>query len=137
MSIHLILTFELEVPGCPKGYLGPGGLHEYKSFENCTGGATGYIDHKVLGLKHLYAHPTFQTIYKTGAFDPEGLFGTLNSIVQVFIGVQCGTTLLIYKNHKERLVRWAIWGTALGLIAGGLCGFSKDDGAIPINKNLW
>jgi hypothetical protein len=25
----------------------------------------------------------------------------------------------------------------LGSIGGGLCGFSKEDGVIPVNKNLW
>ena len=50
--IHCLLTFFLPVPGCPTGYLGPGGLHMDKQYSgSCIGGATGYIDRYILG-KH-------------------------------------------------------------------------------------
>lgn len=41
-----------------RGYLGPGGLHEDKKYENCTGGAAGYIDREVFGNDHIYNSPT-------------------------------------------------------------------------------
>lgn len=63
--------------------------------------------------------------------------GCLPTIFHVFLGVQAGTTLLIYKNHRERLIRWLSWAVITGAIGGGLCGFSKEDGLIPVNKNLW
>ena len=47
---------------CLSGYIGPGGLHESKLHENCTGGAAGYIDRVVLGEKHLYGNPTPKVI---------------------------------------------------------------------------
>lgn len=140
-----------------RGYLGPGGLHDGAFYANCTGGATGYIDKTILGLRHLYQTPTATIIYRSEPFDPEGVFGTLfwnssifstpnhftfisgtlNSIVQVFIGVQAGTTLLIFKSHASRLTRWLLWAILTGVVGGVLCGFSKEDGVIPLNKNLW
>lgn len=63
--------------------------------------------------------------------------GCLTSIIQVFFGVQAGVTMLVYKEHKGRLVRWAAWAITTGLIGGALCEFKKEGGFIPINKNLW
>lgn len=62
--------------GFLRGYLGPGGIHEDGKYENCTGGAAGYIDKQILGLNHMYKYPTSYTIYGGVAFDPEGIFGT-------------------------------------------------------------
>lgn len=59
------------------------------------------------------------------------------SIVQVFIGVQAGSTLLTYKSHKDRLIRWSLWAVFTGIVGGILCNFSKEEGVIPVNKNLW
>lgn len=62
----------MEVPGCGRGYLGPGGLHDYGQYYNCTGGVAGYIDRKLFG-EHMYKHPTCQKIYETVLYyDPEG-----------------------------------------------------------------
>lgn len=43
---------------CFRGYTGPGGLSEDSRYENCTGGAAGYIDVMVLGKHHIYQYPT-------------------------------------------------------------------------------
>lgn len=56
------------------GYLGPGGYNEYGNYYNCTGGATGYVDKIILG-NHMYQNPTIRSIYKSNAFDPEGILG--------------------------------------------------------------
>ena len=48
-----------------------------------------------------------------------------------------GRILLHYKGHTERLARWAVMSAVLLLLAGVLCGFSQNDGVIPVNKNLW
>jgi len=69
--IHTSITFLLPVPGCPKGYLGPGGLYNGSSNVNCTGGAAGYIDRLVFGERHTYSG-TSKTIYQSLPFDPEG-----------------------------------------------------------------
>ncbi len=73
----------------------------------------------------------------TAPYDPEGTLGTLTSLFLVYLGVMAGKTLLIYQSSRQRLARWVTWGLVLGLVAGGLCGFSKEGGVIPINKNLW
>ncbi|XP_047119724.1 heparan-alpha-glucosaminide N-acetyltransferase-like [Schistocerca piceifrons] len=131
------ITFFFEVPGCPKGYMGPGGIHENGQFEDCVGGAVGYIDRLVLGVDHLYQHPTAQAVYGSGPFDPEGLVGCITSIFQVILGVQAGTTLILFWEWKSRILRWLSWGTICGIIGAILCLASKEDGWIPVNKNLW
>lgn len=137
VALHLLITFMLSVPGCPKGYLGPGGMHENGRFNNCIGGATGYIDRVVLGENHMYQFPTAKHVYHSQAFDPEGVFGCLLTIFQVFLGVQCGMVLLIHVDWKARVKRWLLWATICAVIGGVLSGFSKEDGLIPINKNMW
>lgn len=138
IALHTGLTFQLPVPGCPTGYLGPGGLAENASHPNCTGGAAGWIDKSLFGEKHIYSHPSCAPIYQTTQpYDPEGLLGTLNSIVLVWLGVACGRILLVYPAPGARLRRLVPWSCLLALLAAFLCGFSKNSGIIPINKNLW
>ena len=135
---HVLVTFLTPVPGCPTGYLGPGGLHLGGAFFNCTGGAAGFIDRSLFGDAHVYAHPTSRKIYGGSVpYDPEGLLGSLTSVALVYLGVLAGKTLLIYQDPKQRVVRWGAWAAVLGLAAGALCGFSKEGGVIPVNKNLW
>ncbi|XP_077799705.1 heparan-alpha-glucosaminide N-acetyltransferase isoform X2 [Macaca mulatta] len=112
-GLWLGLTFLLPVPGCPTGYLGPGGIGDFGKYPNCTGGAAGYIDRLLLGDDHLYQHPSSTVLYHTEvAYDPEGILGTINSIVMAFLGVQ-------------------------GLISVVLTKVSENEGFIPVNKNLW
>ena len=156
-AFHACLTFLLPIPGCPSGYLGPGGLHMHGNFSNCTGGAARYIDISLFGENHIYKvissrlrpttflvdvacfqNPSAKYIYDTKeSFDPEGFLGSLTAAFLVFLGVQCGYTLLLFSDWVPRIKRWLIWALILGTLAGGLCGFSKEDGAVPINKNLW
>lgn len=137
-AFHLIVVFWIPVPNCPSGYLGPGGMHENFRYNNCIGGATGYIDRLIIGNQHLYQRPRAAAIYdETMPFDPEGLFGCLLTIVQVFFGIQCGNTLLLFTEPIDRLKRWISWSIGTILIGGLLCQFSINDGFIPINKNLW
>uniref|UniRef100_A0A182M7N1 Heparan-alpha-glucosaminide N-acetyltransferase catalytic domain-containing protein n=1 Tax=Anopheles culicifacies TaxID=139723 RepID=A0A182M7N1_9DIPT len=135
--IYLLVICILPAPGCPRAYFGPGGKHLFNEFPNCIGGITGYIDRFILGVNHLYQHPTARYVYESMPFDPEGPFGCLPTILQVFLGLQCGCTILAFTEHRQRLTRFAIWSILLGLMAGILCGFSKNDGWIPVNKNLW
>ena len=138
VTLHTCLTFFLPVPDCPSGYLGPGGLAEDGKYFNCTGGSARYIDTAIFGPNHIYQNPTSKRIYdSTVPFDPEGLLGTLSSTFIVFLGVQCGYTLLSHHDWQPRVRRWLCWTFVLGISAGGLCGFSKETGVIPFNKNLW
>ncbi|XP_068726421.1 heparan-alpha-glucosaminide N-acetyltransferase-like isoform X2 [Montipora capricornis] len=138
LAIYIIVTFALEAPGCPRGYIGPGGLADNESYINCTGGIAGYIDrHLVFGPKHIYQSPTCMKTYKTKVpYDPEGALGTLSSSFLVFLGVQAGYTLFTFPNHIARTKRWIIWSLLLGCITLALTGTSNE-GVIPLNKNLW
>nr|CAD7199039.1 unnamed protein product [Timema douglasi] len=138
VATHTCLTFLLPVEGCPTGYLGPGGSYNYSSHPNCTGGAAGYIDRMVFRNEHLYQKPTCYEIYQTTLpYDPEGLLGTLTSILMVYLGVQAGRITLCYHYAYSRVVRWTSWAVVTGLLAGCLCNFSRSDGVVPVNKNLW
>ncbi|NXG37298.1 HGNAT acetyltransferase, partial [Dromaius novaehollandiae] len=138
-AIWLCLTFFLPVPGCPRGYLGPGGIGDFGKYPNCTGGAAGYIDRLLLGEKHIYQHPSSSVLYQTNMpYDPEGILGTINTIFMAFLGLQAGKIILLYKDqHKQIMSRFFIWSIVMGIISAALTKCSKDEGFIPINKNLW
>ncbi|XP_049627791.1 heparan-alpha-glucosaminide N-acetyltransferase isoform X2 [Suncus etruscus] len=138
-NMWLGLTLLLPVPGCPTGYLGPGGIGDWGKFPNCTGGAAGYIDRVLLGEDHLYQHPSSAVLYRTEVpFDPEGILGTINSIMTAYLGVQAGKILFYYKDStKDILLRFGAWWFALGLVSVILTKATENEGFIPINKNLW
>lgn len=48
-----------------RGYLGPGGRHDASKYSNCTGGATMYVDHKILGEHHTSRSPSYQVCNKS------------------------------------------------------------------------
>ncbi|GFR71913.1 heparan-alpha-glucosaminide N-acetyltransferase [Elysia marginata] len=138
VALHLSITMAMPVPGCPRGYLGPGGLEQHSKHLNCVGGASGYIDRKIFGEKHIYSSPTSKEIYhSTVPYDPEGLLGTLNSCVLCFLGLQAGKILFVYTDWVQRTRRFFIWSLVLGGLGILLCEGSLNDGWIPINKNLW
>ncbi|XP_059163427.1 heparan-alpha-glucosaminide N-acetyltransferase-like isoform X2 [Physella acuta] len=138
LAVHLGLVYALPVPGCPTGYVGPGGLSEGGKYHNCTGGATQYVDSILLGKNHMYQWPTPQVLYQTSVpFDPEGFLATLNCVFLCFLGIQCGRIILIYQTHKERLIRFVIWALILGTLGAILTKCSQDDGWVPANKNIW
>jgi heparan-alpha-glucosaminide N-acetyltransferase len=134
---HVSVIFIVKLPNCDRGYLGPGGMHEFGKNENCTGGVIGYIDRLILRESHMFQNAEIREIYDSLVFDPEGIFGSLMTIFQVFLGVQCGMTLLIFSSNKDRLSRWILWGILLAAVTLVLTLFSVNDGFIPINKNMW
>ncbi|XP_017777124.1 PREDICTED: heparan-alpha-glucosaminide N-acetyltransferase [Nicrophorus vespilloides] len=136
LSAYILILVFLQEPGCEAFYLGPGGYHDNGTHFNCTGGATGYIDRLILG-KHVYQRAEIINVYQALPHDPEGILGCLPSIFHVFLGVQAGAILQAHKGHKRRLALWLVWAAISGIIGGLLCNFSKDDGLIPVNKNLW
>lgn len=135
---HLLITFLLPVPGCPQGYVGPGGLETGGRFSKCTGGAAQLVDVAVFGSRHIYQRPTAAAVYDTSVpFDPEGLVGTLTCVLCAYLGVEAGKVLLTFQANTDRILRWTAWSAFTGLIGGALCLFSEDEGPVPINKNLW
>ncbi|XP_028845003.1 heparan-alpha-glucosaminide N-acetyltransferase [Denticeps clupeoides] len=136
--VWLCLTFLLPVPNCPTGYLGAGGIGDGGLYPNCTGGAAGYIDRWILG-NHIYHYPTCKTLYHTTVpFDPEGVLGTINSIIMGFMGMQAGKIILVFRlRNLSILTRFLIWAVILGTSAAILCKCTRDEGFIPVNKNLW
>uniref|UniRef100_A0A674A238 Heparan-alpha-glucosaminide N-acetyltransferase n=1 Tax=Salmo trutta TaxID=8032 RepID=A0A674A238_SALTR len=121
-TVWLCLTFLLPVPDCPSGYLGPGGIGDMGQYPNCTGGAAGYVDRWLLGENHIYQTPSSRVIYKSHMpFDPEGVLGSINSVLMAFLGLQV-TGIIIH---------------CLGIISATLTKCSLNEGFIPINKNLW
>ncbi|KGL90128.1 Heparan-alpha-glucosaminide N-acetyltransferase, partial [Charadrius vociferus] len=146
--IWLCLTFLLPVPGCPRGYLGPGGIGDFGNYPNCTGGAAGYIDRLLLGEKHIYQHPSSSVIYQTTMpYDPEGILGTINTIFMAFLGLQVPLFFLatcIFMQHKLSISETSCSGYInfsnflfQGIVSAILTKCSKEEGFIPINKNLW
>uniref|UniRef100_W5KB49 Si:dkey-192p21.6 n=1 Tax=Astyanax mexicanus TaxID=7994 RepID=W5KB49_ASTMX len=136
--VWLCVTFLLPVPDCPTGYLGAGGIGDNGLYPNCTGGAAAYIDRWLLG-DNIYWHPTCKALYHTTQpFDPEGVLGTINSIVMGFIGLQAGKIFLFFrKMNSSILIRFTIWAIILGILAAILSKCTRDEGFIPVNKNLW
>ncbi|XP_072239419.1 heparan-alpha-glucosaminide N-acetyltransferase isoform X2 [Leuresthes tenuis] len=135
----LCLTFLLPVPGCPTGYLGPGGIGDMGLYPNCTGGAAGLIDRWLLGENHIYQNPSSRVIYATQTpYDPEGVLGSINSVLMAFLGLQAGKIILHYRDLPRSIMsRFLIWGLFLGIISAVLTKCSTDQGFIPVNKNLW
>ncbi|KAM9809083.1 heparan-alpha-glucosaminide N-acetyltransferase isoform 1-T1 [Syngnathus typhle] len=137
-TLWLCITFLLPVPNCPTGYLGAGGIGDDGLYPNCTGGAAGYVDRWLFG-DNMYRYPTCKELYRTTQpFDPEGILGTINSIVMGFLGMQAGKILIFYKEKNIHILcRFLVWATILGISAAVLSKCTRDEGFIPINKNLW
>uniref|UniRef100_A0A3Q3IF37 Heparan-alpha-glucosaminide N-acetyltransferase catalytic domain-containing protein n=1 Tax=Monopterus albus TaxID=43700 RepID=A0A3Q3IF37_MONAL len=138
-GIWLSFTFLLPVPDCPTGYLGPGGIGDMGLYENCTGGAAGFIDRWLLGESHIYQAPSSRAIYATRMpYDPEGVLGSINSVFMAFLGLQAGKIILHYRDLPTSIMsRFLLWGLFLGVISAILTKCSTDRGFIPVNKNLW
>jgi len=142
---HVCISKYLPIwDGCPTGYLGPGGHADWGRFYNCTGGASSWIDEQVFGVNHIYTGGTFQDpeLYSATAMphDPEGLLGMLTAIVLCYLGHHAGRVIVAYQTadgSSRVTVRWMVWAVILGAAAGGLCGFTQNDGWLPVTKNLW
>ncbi|XP_078788283.1 heparan-alpha-glucosaminide N-acetyltransferase isoform X2 [Oryzias latipes] len=86
-TLWLCITFLMPVPNCPTGYLGAGGIGDHGLYPNCTGGAAGSIDRWMFG-DNMYRYPTCKLYRTEQPYDPEGVLGTINSIVMGFLGMQ-------------------------------------------------
>ncbi|OWZ15655.1 hypothetical protein PHMEG_00010670 [Phytophthora megakarya] len=146
--VNLLLTFTLHVPGCPTGYIGPGGLADGGVYRNCTGGAHLYVDSLVFGVQHIFQTPTCQPRYQTGPYDPEGLLNWLMVAATAYFGylqaalfIRARDQLLISPNDAQnwQLRHLLLSGAGLillSIMSGGLWVFPGGP-RIPLNKNLW
>ncbi|KAI2657826.1 Heparan-alpha-glucosaminide N-acetyltransferase [Labeo rohita] len=129
---------------------------------HCVAGDHLVVSHFLSACSKL-PHVLYHT---TEPFDPEGVLGTINSIVMGFLGMQrclqlwtdvcvsgkgqrsfspfdddsapAGKILLFYrKMNKHILARFLIWALILGISAAILSKCTRDEGFIPVNKNLW
>ena len=149
LVLYLFILFFMPVPGCPTGYIGPGGLALPANQSFCTGGAHSYIDKQILGPHHMYhslapgnvpvSSATCGDTYHCGLHDPEGILGMLTACVLTYTGMHAGRIIVHYKHvsPSAMMVRWVVSGVILAGVGALLCGFSKNDGALPLNKNLW
>lgn len=137
---NLVLTFALPVPGCPTGYVGPGGDADGGQARNCTGGAHLYIDQLVVGEAHIFQHPTCRQLYHTGPFDPEGLLNWMMVSATTYMGFLAGAFFVSEPTGGATIRRLVASGGALVAVATGVSGVYGifDRGVlIPVNKNLW
>lgn len=160
MIYMLVQTFLPLQNNCPTGYLGAGGLADQGLYlnQNCTGGAHRLIDVEMFGVHHIYHHENSEGVVASSAtcddvflcdvHDPEGALGWISACWMVWLGLQAGRVITTYRHLgtgpagikgtvKPYLTRWLLWGIIISLIGGSLCGFTKNTGPIPINKNLW
>jgi predicted acyltransferase len=137
LGIYLIIALAVPAPNCPGGYNGPGGISNDSNYPECTGGIHKYIDVSIFGISRLYHHPTCLYVYDCTPYDPEGVLGSLTATLLTYLGLMSGRVVIHFSSHQDRIIRWLICGFILLLLAGILCGFSRDDGVIPLNKNLW
>lgn len=86
------------------------------------------VDHKVLGVDHIYTDTIDGVRLK---FDPEGLLSTLPSIAHMLIGFICGAMIMSTKDNELRINKLFILGTIL-TFAGFLINYG-----MPINKKIW
>lgn len=139
VALNLSVTFFLPVPGCPTGYLGPGGAADSGQYSNCTGGAHLYVDTLVFGRRHLYQTPTCQAAFQTGAYDPEGALNWLMVAATTYVGYFSAVLVIVFAGSVQQKAR-ALVATgsllaALSVVSGGVLVTSTP--WVPLNKNLW
>ncbi|XP_016098570.1 heparan-alpha-glucosaminide N-acetyltransferase-like [Sinocyclocheilus grahami] len=136
-TMWLHLTFLLPVPNCPTGYSGTGDIGDDGLYPNCTERAATYIDRWLFG-DNIFWYPTCKVLYRTTEpFGPEGVLGTIISIVMGFFCMQAGKNLLFFrKMNKGILARFHTY-MKNGISAAILSKCTRDEGFIPVNKKPW
>lgn len=158
MAAYLCVIYLLPVPGCPTGYLGPGGMAGDPENSLCTGGATYYIDSLILGTQHLQQSPPCKTdpnILCIVPVDDNGILGILSACFTCMLGIQAGMSYAKYaptsdqtgndiegRSNNAVFLRWGVWGLLCFaftnvLLTGHSWTSSEGAGIIPMNKTLW
>ena len=156
--LYLVLTFLVPAPGCPAGYLGPGGTDcgphspwarhvrcghcnhtttEGCPLLHCTAGFMGHFDKMLLGTRHLANQGRHGSMcaekYSCIEFDDNGPFGVLPSTFHVFLGFTACRALIESATpllKVKRLLGYSVLYAAAGLLLDLF-------GLIPISKNMW
>jgi predicted acyltransferase len=106
---YWLMMTQIPVPGYGAGIL------------TKEGSFASWLDRLVLGVH----------TYRQGVYDPEGLLGTLPSLVTTLLGIFAGLWLKA-QNSESRRVGGLLAGGAALTLAGWLWGLS-----FPVNKALW
>jgi len=75
-------------------------LHDDAQHRNCIGGAAGYIDTQFFTSSHIYSNPTANSVYDTGAFDPEGTLGKYIFYTYKYIFMNIYIYILRFDNSR-------------------------------------
>lgn len=138
LILNLSATFLLHVPGCPVGYLGPGGTADGGEHRNCTGGAHLYVDSLLFGRNHLFQTPTCQKLYRTGPYDPEGALNWLMVATTAYLGYFGAAHVTSMESGKRKIQSLLLLGSVLLLLSVASGGILVHHSPwIPLNKNLW
>ena len=150
VAVYFILTFGTNVPDADADSNVPGATCGYGKLDPACC-ASGYWDRVVLGLNHMYAHPTLNRLPECSSnspgfepilgrppwcdrpYDPEGIVGSFTAVASGFGGLFFGYVLANETRHRSRIHQWLSLSSfcmALGLLL-------HFTGALPINKNLW
>jgi predicted acyltransferase len=140
LMVYTIIMYTTPVPGCP---------HAGLSTPQCN--AAGYWDTQILGLSHMYTHPTYHRLPECSScsprycpipnrpewcelpFDPEGAIASICAIGSVFIGAFVGHIFIDTKQSQaERMRQMGPLAIVLTLI-----GVVMHFAGIPFNKNLY
>ncbi|KAI5733767.1 hypothetical protein M8J76_015679 [Diaphorina citri] len=133
LCLHGWVTFHLQVPGCPRGYIGPGGYQDDAKYFNCTGGAANYLDLILVGPLRMWDRGPARETYHAVSYDPEPLWGSLSSVYHVFLGTVAGNILLHHKDTLSRVKRWLLYAMLCFVMTLYLVHMIQ----IPVNKQLW
>lgn len=118
--------------------MGPGGLHHFGNYANCTGGIAGHVDNLIFGTNHLYPRGSIKKVYKSSMnFDPEGILGTLNAIALTCLGTLSGKMTLLYNEKRRHMFIWLFSALVLFVLFYSMTGLRLEHERFPVNKNLW
>eukprot|EP00981_Chlorochromonas_danica_P008112 scaffold2011_cov290-Ochromonas_danica.AAC.4 len=137
LLVYLLVVLLGQAPGCPRGYNGPGGRGDHGDYHDCTGGIHRYIDLMLFTHMMIFHGETCRFLYGCIAYDPEGFMGMFTATVLTYLGLMTGRLFLHYRDNVKKIVQLMFYeAMVLLLLCGILCGFSREEGVIPVNKNL-
>ncbi|KAK9103977.1 hypothetical protein Scep_020821 [Stephania cephalantha] len=158
-AIYMALLYALYVPDwdyqiSSVGFSGPNAFSVKCGVRGDTSpgcNSVGMVDRKILGIQHLYMRPGYRRTKQCSIdspdngslppdapswcqapFDPEGILSSVMAIVTCLIGLHYGHIIVHFKDHKDRILHWAIPATSLAFM-----GFSLDLLGLHVNKNLY